>query len=147
MLSKEETKNIKEIKDMLDYASMCVHSNLQLDNKSSKLLYSYIEQLEKENKMFKDFYISCGNKDIADNITATKYCQIRESAYWEGYAQKQKEAIEICKQCKDRNKVKQLETNNKKLIEYIEKKMCEYDETIIELVLQNILAVAKGEKE
>lgn len=43
--------------------------------------------------------------------------------------------------------VKQLETNNKKLIEYIEKKMCEYDKTIIEFVLQNILAVAKGEKE
>lgn len=45
------------------------------------------------------------------------------------------------------NKVDQLETNNKKLIEYIEKKMSEYDETIIELVLQNVLAVAKGEKE
>lgn len=50
MLSKEETKNIKEIKDMLDYASMCVHSNLQLDNKSSKLLYSYIEQLETDKQ-------------------------------------------------------------------------------------------------
>lgn len=84
MLSKEEIKNIKELKDMLDYASMCVHSNLQLDNESSKLLYSYIEQLE---------------------------------------------------------------TNKQKLIEYIEKKMNEYDETIIELVLQNVLAVAKGEKE
>lgn len=44
-------------------------------------------------------------------------------------------------------KVEQLETNNKKLIKYIEKKMSEYDETIIELVLQNVLAVAKGEKE
>lgn len=44
------------------------------------------------------------------------------------------------------NKVEQLETNNKKLIEYIEKKMSEYDETIIELVLQNVLAVVKGEK-
>ena len=44
-------------------------------------------------------------------------------------------------------KVEQLETNNKNLIEYIEKKMSEYDETIIELVLQNVLAVAKGEKE
>lgn len=50
MLSKEEIKNIKEIKDMLDYSSMCVHSNLQLDNKSSKLLYSFIEQLETNNQ-------------------------------------------------------------------------------------------------
>lgn len=50
MLSKEEIKNIKEIKDMLDYASGCVHSNLQLDNKLSKLLYSYIEQLETKNQ-------------------------------------------------------------------------------------------------
>jgi len=50
MLSKEEIKNIKDIKDMLDYSSMCVHSNLQLDNKSSKLLYSYIEQLETNNQ-------------------------------------------------------------------------------------------------
>jgi len=53
----------------------------------------------------------------------------------------------IKEKVKANNRVNQLETNNKKLIEYIEKKMCEYDETIIELVLQNILAVAKGEKE
>lgn len=48
---------------------------------------------------------------------------------------------------KANNRANELETNNKKLIEYIEKKMCEYDKTIIEFVLQNILAVAKGEKE
>lgn len=44
------------------------------------------------------------------------------------------------------NKVNQLETEKKVLIEYIEKKLGEYDETIIEIVLQNVLAVAKGEK-
>lgn len=156
MLSKEETKNIKEIKDMLDYASMCVHSNLQLDNKSSKLLYSFIEQLGKENKMFKDFYISCGNKDIADNITATKYCQIRESAYWEGYAQKQKEAIEICKQCKDRNKVKQLETNKQKIIEKLEERIQSVEKCYQDLIkpyydeklnLINTSIMSKKEKE
>lgn len=147
MLSKEEIKNINDIKDMLDYASGCIHSNLQLDNKSSKLLYSYIEQLEKENKMFKDFYISCGNKDIADNITATKYCQIRESAYWEGYAQKQKEAIEICKQCKDRNKVEQLETNNQTLIKtndkYLQKLVFALTPTTHELSTNNNNAFKK----
>ena len=44
------------------------------------------------------------------------------------------------------NRVNQLEENKQKLIEYIEKKLGEYDETIIEIVLQNVLAVAKGEK-
>ena len=52
----------------------------------------------------------------------------------------------IKEKVKANNRVNQLETNNKKLIEYIEKKMCEYDDTIIEIVLQNVLAVAKGEK-
>lgn len=44
------------------------------------------------------------------------------------------------------NKANQLETDKQKLIEYIEKKIGEYDETIIEIVLQNVLAVAKGEE-
>lgn len=38
-------------------------------------------------------------------------------------------------------------TDKQKLIEYIEKKICEYDETIIELVLQNVLEVAEGKKD
>ena len=42
--------------------------------------------------------------------------------------------------------IEQLETDKQKLIKYLEKKMCEYDDTIIEIVLQNVLAVAKGEK-
>ena len=42
--------------------------------------------------------------------------------------------------------VNQLETDKQKLIGYIEKKIGEYDETIIEIVLQNVLAVAKGEE-
>lgn len=29
-----------------------------------------------------------------------------EKAYWEGYIQKQKEAMEICKQCKDRKEAR-----------------------------------------
>ncbi len=32
-----------------------------------------------------------------------------EKAYWEGYIQKQNEAVEICKQCKYRKKARELE--------------------------------------
>lgn len=55
--------------------------------------------------------------------------------------------IQIEKEKYMQRQIEHLETNNKKLIDYIEKKMSEYDETIIELVLQNVLSVAKGEKE
>ena len=33
-------------------------------------------------------------------------------AYWQGYIQKQNEAMEICKICKYKNKAEQLEANN-----------------------------------
>ncbi len=46
---------------------------------------------------------------------------------------------------KANNRANQLEEDKQNLIEYIEKKLGEYDETIIEIVLQNVLAVAKGE--
>lgn len=61
MLSKEEIEKVKELKNMLDYARDCKFANLQIDNKSSGLLYLYINQLEsdKQNlieKLEKDKY-------------------------------------------------------------------------------------------
>ncbi len=40
-----------------------------------------------------------------------------EKAYWEGYIQKQNEAVEICKQCKYRKKARELETRQEELQE------------------------------
>ena len=77
-------------------------------------------QLERENNVFKDFYIKCGNKDIAENITAIHYSKIRREGYWEGYIQKQNEAMEICKQCKYMKKAKKLESDKQKLIRKLE---------------------------
>lgn len=58
-----------------------------------------IEELEKENKMFKEFYRACGSTDIAENITATRYAEIRRQGYMEGVAERDKLAKEICKEC------------------------------------------------
>lgn len=97
MLSKEEIKNIKEIKDMLNYASMCVHSNLQLDNKSSRLLYSYIEQLETNNQKL----IEKLEKDIqkANEIINDKEYRYIQEVIDEQYERRKyaKEILEIVK--------------------------------------------------
>lgn len=44
----------------------------------------------------------------------------KEKAYWQGYIQKQNEAMEICKQCKYIKKTEKLESNKQKLIEKLE---------------------------
>ena len=46
--------------------------------------------------------------------------KIKENSYWQGYIQKQNEAMEICKQCKYIKKVKQLKSDKQKLIEKLE---------------------------
>lgn len=125
MLSKEEIETCKE--ELLNYIEFMESAG---DNAGwARGLKWYIEQLE------------------ASNMTATKCVSIQQNAYWQGYAERDKKAQQICKECKYRKKLKQAEINKRKLIEYIEKKICEYDETIIELVLQNVLEVAKGEKD
>lgn len=63
-----------------------------------------IEELEEENKMFKEFYRACGSTDIAENITATRYTEIRRQGYMEGMAERDKLAKEICKECCEKNK-------------------------------------------
>lgn len=60
---------------------------------------------------------------------------------------KTKDYLDVVREkVKANNRANQLEEDKQNLIEYIEKKLGEYDETIIEIVLQNVLAVAKGEK-
>lgn len=63
-----------------------------------------IEELEEENKMFKEFYRACGSTDIAENITATRYTEIRRQGYMKGVAERDKLAKEICKDCCKKNK-------------------------------------------
>ncbi len=71
-----------------------------------------------------------------------------EKAYWEGYIQKQNEAVEICKQCKYRKKARELETKYQKLIEKLEEyKYTEVNdiENIINFYTE-IKEILKGEK-
>lgn len=63
-----------------------------------------IEDLEEENKMFKEFYRACGSTDIAENITAIRYVEIRRQGYMEGVVERDKLAKEICKECCEKNK-------------------------------------------
>ena len=50
---------------------------------SIETLLKYIEQLEQENKQYREFIIATSGKDI-ENITATKYMQIKREGYIEG---------------------------------------------------------------
>lgn len=109
-VEKEDTDSLIAFKESL--YEQTVKENVKLKKQ--------VKQLEKENNMFKDFYINCGNKDIAENITATQYSKIMEKGYWQGYIQKQNEAMEICKQCKYKNKTKKLESDKQKLIKKLE---------------------------
>ena len=43
-----------------------------------------------------------------------------EKAYWQGYTERDKKAQQICKECKYRKKLKQLEAREQKLIEKLE---------------------------
>lgn len=78
-----------------------------------------IEELEEENKMFKEFYRACGSTDIAENITATRYVEIRRQGYMEGVAERDKLAKEICKECCEKNKKRS--TPKAKIEEIIQK--------------------------
>lgn len=70
-----------------------------------------------------------------------------EEAYWQGYTERDKKAQQICKECKYRKKLKQLETREQKLIEKLEEdKMKEFDDYTICLI-ESYLKILKGEKE
>lgn len=88
-----EEKFIKQLGDEMEH--------LQKENEANK---KRIEELEEENKMFKEFYRACGSTDIAENITATRYVEIRRQGYMEGVAERDKLAKEICKECCEKNK-------------------------------------------
>lgn len=80
-----------------------------------------------------------------------------EKKYWEGYIQKQNEAMEICKQCKYIKKTRELETREQKLIEKLEEDIeiarKEYQITLndrqdgIRAEAQEILKILKGEND
>lgn len=76
-----------------------------------------------------------------------------EKKYWEGYIQKQNEAVEICKQCKYRKKARELEAREKKLIEKLECAI-DFGKTGTDVVtkikiecLENVLKILKGEND
>lgn len=95
MLSKEEIETCKE--ELLNYIEFMESAG---DNAGwARGLKWYIEQLE------------------TSNMTATKCVSIQQNAYWQGYTERDKKAQQICKECKYRKKLKQLETDKQKLIE------------------------------
>ena len=88
MLSKEEIGRAKEriSKSLNDVLFSTLYSQEE-NEEDEKILLAYIKQLE------------------------TKL----ENVFWEGYITKQNEAVEICKICKYKNKLEQLENKVKEL--------------------------------
>ena len=108
MLSKEEVETCKE--ELLNYIEFMESAG---DNAGwARGLKWYIEQLE------------------ASNMTATKCVSIQQNAYWQGYAERDKKAQQICKECKYRKKLKKLETRKQKLIEKLEEDNKRNKETV-----------------
>lgn len=78
-----------------------------------------------------------------------------EEAYWRGYTERDKKAQQICKECKYRKKLKQLETKEHKIIEKLEEDIVNnnFKETqCLEdkgryFFAKEILKTLKGEKE
>lgn len=130
MLSKEEIEKAKErISKSLNDGLFSTLYSQEENEEDEKILLAYIKQLE------------------------TKL----ENIYWQGYIQKQNEAMEICKQCKYIKKAKKLETDKQKLIEKLEECAESYytlneDEEYernkdVEEFAKEILKILKGEKE
>lgn len=82
---------------------------------------------------------------------------IENDDYYRGYNEKDKLAKEICKKCKYRKQYRELESNNKKLIEKLEEDnkkakqgfettLSSYEHGIMNYT-QEILEIVKGEKE
>jgi len=90
--------------------------------------------------MILDNYIEIGGRVNTLKVATIQIIDFIDEYKNKGYLDVIREKV------KANNRVKELEEEKQKLVEYIEKKIGEYDETIIELVLQNILTVAKGEK-
>lgn len=130
MLSKEEIETCKE--ELLNYIEFMESAG---DNAGwARGLKWYIEQLE------------------ASNMTATKCVSIQQNAYWQGYAERDKKAQQICKECKYRKKLKQLETREQKLIEKLEEiidddKMSDIEYQHKRELALKISEILKGEKE
>ncbi len=129
MLSKEEIAKAKEriSKSLNDVLFATLYSQEE-NEEDEKILLAYIKQLE------------------------TKL----ENVFWEGYITKQNEAVEICKICKYKNKVEQLETNKQKIIEKLEERIQSVEKCYQDLIkpyydeklnLINTSIMSKKEKE
>jgi len=125
MLSEEKIARAKEriSKSLNDVLFSTLYSQEE-NEEDEKILLAYIKQLE------------------------TKL----ENIYWQGYIQKQNEAVEICKQCKYREKARGLETQKQELIEKLEedkKKWQEFHNRVPEVpeYIDYILPFVKGERE
>lgn len=104
-------KNINFCKEKCKYKCRAFKALENISNRT--------EELEQENKMFKEFYMACGSTDIAENITATRYAEIRREGYLEGCAERDKLAREICKEC---SKLKNNSISKDKIEELLENK-------------------------
>lgn len=124
MLSKEEISRAKEriSKSLNDVLFSTLYSQEENED-DERVLLAYIKELE------------------------TKL----EKVYWEGYIQKQNEAMQICKQCKYIKKARELETKNQKLIEKLEEDIENFAKENRDGSLQDyvdeILKILKGGKQ
>ncbi len=91
MLNKREIKKAKE-----KLNKFCKYEdNLFLQDEvlyeyqdAIEILLQYIDQLEQENKQYKEFIFVTGGKDI-ENITATQYMKIKQEGYIQGRIEEQ----------------------------------------------------------
>lgn len=121
------------------------------DNRIPKQLAKALGIEKEDEDSLIAFKESLFEKTVRENIELKKKVeQIKIEAYWQGYIAKQNEAVEICKQCKCREKARGLETQKQELIEKLEETrnnlkkdgFIGYSDEI-----QEILEILKGDKQ
>lgn len=91
MIDKEKIEETKlRLKILLKDSCDC--PECRRNKNAYKILLQYIEELEQENKQYREFIFTTNGKDI-ENITATKYVQIRREGYIEGKIEEQNKSI------------------------------------------------------
>ena len=92
MLSKEEIEKANRICKRRINELKLNYAITNEDLKAIETLLQYIDQLEQENKQYKEFITEANGKDIKD-ITATEYMKIKQEGYIQGRIEEQDKLI------------------------------------------------------
>ncbi len=95
MLSKEEIEKAKKhLKKFCEYDdNLFLQDEILYEYQDDiETLLQYIDQLEQENKQYKEFITEANGKDIKD-ITATEYMKIKQEGYIQGRIEEQDKLI------------------------------------------------------